>query len=361
MLLLATTACTADGGSPEPDPPRTADYRAPAGLLLAAPAAEGEEAENRTLRVLQDLIAHTPAGERIRIVGNSFSYVPVAESLVVAHERGVRVQVLLYDVPNRGWKAPDVLREGLGEDLDASSWIRLAPGGLHEKVWSFTRTGRSRDVTLTGSMNLTYHSAGQYTDTWSWVDRPDVRRALDRRFEELVRTLPSPPPAGPLALGRERVWFHPGHDNATDPVRAQLAAVPPDGARIRVAMYAWLDERGLDLARLLVEKDQQGADVEVVLGRSTGPVVRAVLADSGVEVSPGVFEDGEDIHHKLTVVSAPGREHDFALTGSDNFTQASLDRPELLLRLDRPRALEQYDRWIDRLVARGEREPAGGN
>jgi hypothetical protein len=191
---------------------------------------------------------------------------------------------------------------------------------------------------------------------YSWVDRADVRRELDRRFDQLVRGLPDPPPLGPLDLGRERVWFHPGHDNDSDPVREALAAVPAPGARIRVVMYAWLDERGLGLADLLVEKDAAGADVEVVLGRSTGPLVRRRLAASGVEVHPGVFADGEDVHHKLTVVTAPGNEHDFALTGSDNFTQASLGRPELLLRLDDPGVLRQYDRWIDRLVARGERE-----
>lgn len=311
--------------------------------------------------MLQDLIAHTPAGERIRIVGNSFSYVPVAEALVAAHERGVRVQVLLHEAPNRDWKAPALLRAGLGQDLEAGSWVHLAPGGVHQKVWSFTRTGRSRDVTLTGSMNLTYYSAGQYTDMWAWVDRRDVRRLLDRRFDELVASLPDPPAAGPFDVGRERIWFHPGYDNATDPVRSTLAAVPAEDARIRVVMYAWLDERGLDLARLLAEKDAQGADVEVVLGRSVGPVVREVLEQSGVEVHTGVFADGEDVHHKLTVVDLPGHHDDFALTGSDNFTQASLDRPELLLRLDEQGALVAYGRWIDRLVARGEREQPDGN
>jgi hypothetical protein len=355
VVAALATGCTR-GADPAPQPEPTRPYRPPAGLLLAAPSAEGEEADNPTFRVLQDLIAHTPAGERIRIVGNSFSYVPVAEALVRAHERGVRVQVLLHDAANRGWKAPAVLREGLGEDLAAPSYVWLAPGGVHQKVWSFTRAGASEDVVLTGSMNLTYYSAGQYTDMYSWVGRPDVRRQLDRRFEQLVRALPDPPPLGPLDLGQERIWFHPGYDNASDPVRQALEAVPTPGARIRVVMYAWLDERGLDLARLLAAKDAAGADVEVVLGRSTGPVVREVLAASGVEVHPGVFSDGDDVHHKLTVVSAPGTAHDFALTGSDNFTQASLGRPELVLRLDDPQVLREYDGWFDRLVARGERE-----
>ncbi len=137
--------------------------------------------------------------------------------------------------------------------------------------------------------------------------------------------------------------------------------MPPAGARIRVVMYAWLDQRGLDLAELLVAKDAAGADVEVVLGASTGPLVREVLEGTGVELHPGVFEDGEDVHHKLTLVSHPtsdGGRTRWVLTGSDNFTTRSLDRPELLLRLDGDRGVtyERYDRWVDALVARGERE-----
>ena len=266
----------------------------------------------------------------------------------------------MYDAVSRDWKAPALLRTALGADRQADSWIWLAPGGVHQKVWSFTRTGDSRDVTLIGSLNLTYYSAGQYTDVYSYVDRPDVRRRLDRRFDQLARRLPDPPPLGPLDLGRDRVWFFPGYSRDTDPVRAMLDDVPPQGARIRVVMYAWLDERGLDLARLLAAKDAAGADVEVVVGASTGPLVREVLDASGIEVHPGVFANGDDIHHKLTLVSHPdadGGRTRYVLTGSDNWTTASLARPELLLRLEGERAtFDGYDRWVDVLVRRGERE-----
>jgi hypothetical protein len=360
-VLLVVTGCTSSGGGrSDQDPPPAATGTLP-GVLLAGPVPEGEEADHRTFRVLLDLVGRTPAGEQIRVVGNSFSYVPVAEALVAAHERGVEVQVILYDAVSQDWQAPALLREGLGEDRSAASYLYLAPGGVHQKVWSFSRTGQWRDVVLTGSLNLTYHSAGQYTDVFAWADRPDVRRVFDRRFEQLARTLPDPPPFGPVALGRDRAWFFPGYTSASDPVRQQLAAVPPAGARIRVVMYAWLDQRGLDLAELLVAKDAAGADVEVVLGASTGPLVRDVLEGTGVEVHPGVFADGDDVHHKLTVVSHPapgGGRSRFVLTGSDNWTTKSLGRPELLLRLDGSRGdtWRHYDAWVDRLVARGVRE-----
>jgi len=98
----------------------------------------------------------------------------------------------------------------------------------------------------------------------------------------------------------------------------------------------------------------------VVLGRSVGKQIRAVLAGSGVEVHEGVFADGEDLHHKLTVVSHPaagGGQRRFALTGSDNWTMRSLDRPEVLLRIvPDGQTLARYQRWLDDLVARGARE-----
>ena len=360
-LLLAgcTGGSTEEAGSRD-DPRERTSARAPAGLLLARPAAEGREEHNATLQVLRSLVRGTPEGERIRIVGNSFSFVPLAEDLAVAHGRGVDVQVLVDRQASGEWQAPAVLREALGDDRRADSFVQLAAGGVHQKVWSFTRTGSSRDVVLVGSMNLTYHSAGQYTDVWSWVGRPDVRRVFDRRFEVLSRSLPDVPAMDPVELGRTRVWFYPGYAEETDPVRAVLESVPPAGARIQVAMYAWLDERGIGLAELLAEKDAAGADVEVVLGPSVGELVRGVLAESGIEVHQGVYDDGDDLHHKLAVVSHPavgGGQERFVLTGSDNWTTKSLDRPEVLLQL-RPgdEAFDRYRRWIDGLVARAERE-----
>ena len=98
-------------------------------------------------------------------------------------------------------------------------------------------------------MNLTYFSAGQYTDVWSYVGRRDDRRMFDRRFEVLSRTLPDVPPMEPADLGRgDRVWFYPGYTGATGPCGRCSARCRRPATRIRVAMYAWLDDRGIGLA-----------------------------------------------------------------------------------------------------------------
>ena len=359
LVLAAALGCTP--ATPEQEAPPGRVPAVPRGVLLAEPVDEGREETNSTFRVLLDLIRHTPAGERIRIVGNSFSFVPAAEELAAAHRRGVHVQVVVDRRASGEWKAPALLREALGTDRQADSFLYLAEGRLHHKMWSFTRTADRRDVVLLGSMNLTYRSAQQYTDMIAYAGRRDVRRLVDRRFDRLVRFLPDVPPSAPIDLGGDRAWFYPGTGADRDPVRAMLEDVPAAGARIRVVMYAWLDRRGLELAELLAAKDAAGADVEVVLGVSTGPVVRDVLEGSGVEVHTGVFADGDDVHHKLTVVSHPapdGGRTRFVLTGSDNYTTKSLDRPELVLRVDGSRGtlFAEYSRWVDALVRRGARE-----
>ena len=367
LLGVLVAGCSDEGDQPDPPAPTPtvdASFRAPSGVLLARPS--DPEEDNTTFAVFLDLVRNTPPGERIRILAHSFSFVPAAEALVAAHQRGVDVQVVVDRGVSGDFTAPRLLREELGTARRDRSFIYFAPGDLHQKTWSFTRTGRSRDVVLVGSMNLTYQSARQYTDVVSYVGRRDVRRVFDRRFVHLVRDLPQARPESSVRLGRDQAWFFPGYDSNSDPVLAQLAAVPAAGAEIRVVMYAWLDERGLAIARLLAEKAAAGADVEVVLGPSIGASVRAVLDDSQIAVRPGVFADGDDVHHKLTLVrypdtdtgtgaDGPGPGTRFVLTGSDNFTTKSLDRPELLLRLN-DSAYRRYDRWVDRLVARGRSE-----
>ena len=96
-------------------------------------------------------------------------------------------------------------------------------------------------------------------------------------------------------------------------------------------------------------------------GRSVAAPQLAVLRDGGVPIHSGVYAQDDDIHHKLTLVSYlgdDGRRHRFVLTGSDNYTAPSFDRPELLLRLDADRgpAFGRYERWVDELVRRSRRE-----
>jgi PLD-like domain len=370
LLALGLAAgCSSHGGYREPgrfgDQAAAESSRVRPGLYPARPTPEGSEIENTTLRRLVELIAQTPTGETIRVVAHSFSFLPVADALVDANERGVRVQVLADESVSGRWEASARLREALGTDRSKPSFLYLTPGALHQKTWSFTRTGRSRDVVIVGSENLTYESARQFTDVYAYVGRRGVRRVFDRRFDELVAGLPRPDRSRPIRLGKDKVWFYPLAQDVGDPVLNLLRDLPAEDAVVRVAMYAWLHDRGLAITAELARLRREGADVQVVLGRSVAERQRAALATAGIPMHPGVFGDGDNIHHKLTLVSYrgdDGRLRRFVLTGSDNFTGPSLQRPEMLLRIDADRGplWDRYVRWFDRLVTRGEQEAREG-
>lgn len=369
--LLVLTGCSFAQGDGEPEHAERdhtaylrGAYAAPAGVLLAPPVTE--PATNRTFRKLLANIAHTPPGARIRIAARSFSFDPAAEALVAAAERGVKVQVIVDRSVAGDWSTVEKLREALGTDRRKDSFLHLFRGLLHEKWWSFTRTGDSRDVTMVGSMNLTYYSSGQYTDMYSFVGRPDVRRAFDAEFRSLL--------AGDrrgstqsTALGRDAVWFYPGYTMDSDPVYAALAAVPAAGADIRVLMYATHTARGVRLAELLVAKAAAGARVQVIIGSVLTWRPRAVLEEGGVEIIDANFGQREgiadNVHHKLTLASwpVPGGRERMILTGSDNWTTDSLDRHEVLVRIDagsgaNARAYRDYVRFADSIVRRAERK-----
>ncbi len=337
----------------------------PRGALFGYPVAE--PSGHAIVRALIGNIEHTPPGETIRIVGYSFTLRDVAEALVAAHDRGVRVQVVLNG-HSRQFRAVELLLRELGSDASMRSFLVLTGnsargadgrGVTHQKSWSFSRTGDARYVVMAGSMNLTYLSTGQYTDVYSYVGRRDVWRAFDAVFRRQVRDEPMASPAMTRRLGRDRAYFFPGFSPAEEPIYRTLRGLPDRGTTIRVVMHAWHSERGHRLASLLASKARAGARVEVVEGLHVGGGVRAQLLAGGVRLHPGVFKNGDHIHNKLMLADyvRDGRRHRLVSTGSDNWGQLSLSNDDLVLMLDAgPKRYRQYVAFYERLRARADTE-----
>ncbi len=370
-LPFAVSGCD----SPADEPPEAGpddysyvagSFRVRHGALVAEPA--NDPADNTIVRALVSRIRHTPGGALIRIVGLSFSNEVVSDALIAAHERGVRVQVLLDRRASRDFRAVARLTEELGTDRSRASFLHLVRGSarggpteLHQKTWMFSRTGDSRRVVMIGSMNLTYYSTRQYTDMWTFVGRPRVWRTFNDVFADQVRDRPLSDPFRSEDLGRgERAWFYPGATTATDPALTMLRAVPPEGARVRVVMYAWYGERGRLAAQALADLRAGGADVTVVHGKAFGSVVEEILTGAGIPVHRGVWGDGgDDVHAKLLLVDHPdgsGGRTRLVQTGSDNFADGGYDRDEVVVQV-RPSARD-YRRYTDfahRILARARR------
>jgi hypothetical protein len=213
---------------------------------------------------------------------------------------------------------------------------------------------------MVGSMNLsTLSTTQQYTDVYSFVDRPDVWAAFSEIFRQQARDRPVDDPAASFELGEDRAYFFPGFDGETDPIKRELALAPAaDTTKIRVAMHAWHGPRGRELAQILIDKLRGGAHVEVIEGRFVGDPSMTLLREAGAVIHSGVFTGGEHIHHKLTLLEyvVDGERHRTALTGSDNWGDASFHRDDVVVsvNLDRGGDFAAYSAFFDRLIARGE-------
>ncbi|HWJ10445.1 MAG TPA: phospholipase D-like domain-containing protein [Nocardioides sp.] len=372
-VLLVATACTGDpsderrrGDAPGfvPGP-----YDVRPGVVLGTPVddTETQAAQHPVVARLLELIAHTPEGERIRIITRSFSLHPVADALVDAHRRGVAVQLIANRAVSKDFRAVAKMEDELGTDRRKDSFVHLSTGSdrgprteTHQKTWTFTRVGDSRHVVMAGSANLSYYSTQQYSDMYVFVGRTDVWRAFDRDFRDQVGVEEPRGPGYAPVLGRDRAWFFPGWDEETDPVQALLRRLPARGTVLRFAMYAWHSERGRRLAEIVADKARGGARVQVISLHVGKDIVRT-LRDAGVEVHGAEYRNGDDIHSKLSLLSwtgADGVRRRRVVTGSDNFGSASLPRDELALEIDPDRGswrryLRWYDAMIERAVAEG--------
>jgi phosphatidylserine/phosphatidylglycerophosphate/cardiolipin synthase-like enzyme len=353
-----------DGPGGEPSGHVTGPYVVRPGAVLGTPVddTETQAAEHPVVARLLELVAHTPPGERIRIITRSFSLHPVADALVLAHQRGVDVQIIANPI-SREFRAVAKMEREIGTDRTKDSFIHLSRGSsrgprtaVHQKTWTFTRVGDSRHVVMAGSANLSYYSTQQYSDMYVFVGREGLWRAFDEDFRDQVgRRDPIGPGYAPR-LGGDQLWFFPGWDEETDPLQALLRDLPARGTVLRFAMYAWHSERGRRLAEIVADKARDGAEVQVVSLHIGREIVRTLEA-AGVQVHGAKFENGDDVHSKLSLLAWTGPDgvrHRRIVTGSDNFGSASLPRDELAMSIDADRgpSWRAYVGWYDAIIAR---------
>jgi len=379
LVALVVAGCSAVGSeSGDRGEKRSAyddgPYAVRTGPVLGVPIKgdpDDHAAEHPVVKRLIEMINHVPPRERIRIVTRSFSLHPVADALIDAHRRGVRVQVIVNRAASREFRAVAKMKDAFGTDRRKPSFIYVSRGSprgapptrvdkVHQKTWTFTRVGDSRHVVMLGSANLSYYSTTQYSDMYTFVNRRDVWAAVGRDFRDQVGLGALTGPGYAPELGNDRIYFFPGWDEDTDPIRALIESLPVRDLSLRFAMYAWHSERGYRMAEAVAAKARAGAHVEVISLHIGKEIVR-LLEDAGVEVHGARFKNGNDVHAKLSLLSwtdDQGTRQRRIVTGSDNFGSDSLPRDEAAAVIDLTNApgWRAYRRWYAAIIARAERE-----
>ena len=354
-------------------------YRAPQGPFFNNP--RGSKASHFVIeRKVIAAINHTHKKEFIRIAVYSFDRMPVANALIAAHRRGVRVQLLLND--HQDTRAMKALRGVLGTNRFARSFIYKCKQGcrtfadeyrnLHSKFYTFTKAGKSNHVLMVGSANMMLNAE---IHQWNDLYVTSGNKALFGQFINVFKDMKhdyntkQPPirfcgtPKGAAcddSVDKYTTWIFPKTStHKSDLVLDMLSKIQcltPDGAggqtrtHLALSMHTMRGARGNYLASAIRQKWAQGCDFRVsygligfktkqILGASTARG-RIPLRSTGLDYHPDddfdLNHDGEDdvildfyTHQKYFVIQGTynGKpNYSMVLTGSSNW--ASLGTAE---------------------------------
>ncbi|WP_426244889.1 phospholipase D-like domain-containing protein [Nocardioides sp. LHG3406-4] len=336
--------------------------------------------EVRIERTILETINHAKRGSRIRVSLFSWDRQRMAQALVRAKKRGVRVQVLLNN--HQFTPAQRILKQGLGGGRWNKSFSYECHFGcrhynrgenLHTKMFLFSalKSGAT-NVVFTGSFNLTENSVvNQWNDMFVRKNDPALFAGMDELWRMMRKDKRTKDPywvkqAGEFLL---QAMPFPSPTIKTDPEMAILNQIdcktPPapgygrDGRTlVRVSMHSWADARGVYLANKMRELYAAGCDVQVMYGMA-GVAVRKALAGRTARGYLPVHVDGYDTdydgeidlysHQKYLAVSGTyeGNPANAGVwTGSSNWNFGGLRGDELIIRLPGryfPQWLENFE------------------
>ncbi|MBU1378437.1 MAG: phospholipase D family protein [Alphaproteobacteria bacterium] len=346
---------------------------APSAAAQPAPAAVPPEVHfggpDQPPGALRDLLRAkvdaAPPGSEIVWATYYFRDQDLAERLVAAQRRGVRVRVRIEGRPRRERANDQViatLRAGLGDGLRVHRpWLGL--GHLHAKVYAFSGP---RPEVLIGSFNP---SGDQAADPAVLADIGDQDRG-----ENLLVGFQDPAAAAALRRHAERLWtgeanrFHLGDNRPVDlvsvrfyyfprfsprVVERRLARLRP-GDRVQAAV-SHMDDG--PFARELAKAARRGVRVDVVVHDTARRVPPAVVRDldaAGASIRRYCTPERLPMHAKFVLIERGGQRSSWF--GSLNYTAKSqLLNTEVLARSTQPRlvaGLESRFRTIADTAAR---------
>ncbi len=401
LVASLTTAALAGSAAPAAAKAR---YTPESGALMNVPM--GTQAEKHRLAVkLRKSIWAAPEGSVIKIAVYSFDRKELGDALVAACDRGVAVQVVIND----NWISRQVkrLQRKLGtsteprfddscrpqekpetEEEQAAVLASMTPsfmkvcyqacrmygaGNQHMKIYMFSRSGDARRVIMLGSNNMTYYAARTH-----WNDMFTLRagKRMWADYSRIIAELAQDRPATPRYLKLQHGVFTTefgaleGASRAQDPVgkrldRVRCKALDGTGSKgrtvIRISMYAWVGDRGKFLARKVAGLSKKGCVIRAILSQPAKGV-KKILRPAGVKMRTADLNTDEDpetgfgetpweyfTHEKWMALNGTwaGKGRRIVWTGSENWSNKSLQNDEVTLGIDRAGAHNAYARHFD--------------
>jgi phosphatidylserine/phosphatidylglycerophosphate/cardiolipin synthase-like enzyme len=299
----------------------------------------------------------TPAGARITFAFRDFNRQPVADALIAAAARGVRVEGVV-DGGERARTAVTSLRAALGPDFvicgepgftfQSCITNSAVPSLQHNKFMTFSAlAGGRRHVVLQTSKNFFGPSQFHYYNDM-------VEISGDRRlYEGYVRYLEAMKAQRRSADhyvvtsgdgGRNTMFPSPRSQpdrDTDDTIVDRMDEIDCSrGGEIRAANMAFRSARAV-IMRKLAELRRDGCDIEVILSNADGDIL-AGLASAGIRVHPFFLRAADPrpqviVHSKFWLVDArsavTGRRTRLTYAGSSNWRDDQQLSDDMLLRI----------------------------
>jgi phosphatidylserine/phosphatidylglycerophosphate/cardiolipin synthase-like enzyme len=368
LTLLLTIVSVGSAAAWQPDP--GSHFNNPWG---------GRDSRARLVDTFVRAVNHSHKGSTIRIAAYSNDRKDIADALLKAHRRGVHVQMLLND----NWTSHQTkrLQRAFGKNVTKKSFVRICyrscrgkKGNLHTKFYLFTHTGSARYTTMMGSANLTTNGVAiQWNDMYTVNGNRPMYVAYSKMFNQMKRDRPVDHPYRRFSVrGHYDINFYPRYHNtkASDPVMKRLNKVRCTGATgptgvgnktmIRISMYGWNGTRGRFLADKVAQLSRQGCDIRVIHSDGGGYVVNK-LRNNGVRVRTASYDRNKNgtvdmyTHQKYMILSGKfgtGKPSWQVWTGSQNWSDIALNGDEVVMRIPRHGAFNEYlknfdDIWVN--------------
>jgi phosphatidylserine/phosphatidylglycerophosphate/cardiolipin synthase-like enzyme len=409
LVAALTTAALVGAAAPAT---AKAPYTPESGALMNVPM--GTKAEKHRLAVkLRKSIWAAPKGSVIKIAVYSFDRKELGDALAAACDRGVAVQIVIND----NWISRQVKRmqRKLGtsteprfddrcrpqekpetEEEQAAVLASMKPsfmkvcyqacrlygaGNQHMKIFMFSRSGNAQRVIMLGSNNMTHYAARTH---WNDMFTLYAGRQMWKDYSRIIAELAEDRPATPRYLKLQHGDFTTefgaleGASRAQDPVgkrldRVRCKAVGGTGSKgrtvIRISMYAWVGDRGKFLARKVAGLSNKGCVVRAILSQPAKGV-KQILRPAGVKMRTADLDTDEDpetgfaetrwehfTHEKWMALNGTwaGKGRRIVWTGSENWSNKSLQNDEVTLGIDRAGAHNAYARHFDAMWSNPDR------
>ena len=361
--------------------PVAAAYQPPGGAVFNNPQG-GHRAKFRIVRTINRAIKGARRGSRIQISTYLMDSKESTTLLIKARKRGVAVQAVI----DGSAKNRQTLRLAKALNRDNRKKVRrkhrrggpdrsyvvfcrgsCRNGGRpnHTKYFTFTRTGKARNVVMVSSSNLNRGGAVKgYNDLLVMKKQKRLTKDFASVHREMAEDSRND--------GDGFIQFNRGHITArfyptkkkADPVMQDLRQIRCRGTRqgagrhkrttIHVSMFRWNSRRGIALARKLVRLDRAGCEVSVIYG-APGRRVRDVLRTSARRGGVRLWDSRWDynhngtvdmrVHHKYMLISGRyGKDRSAwrVHTGSQNWGRSLHAGDENTINIAGPKTYRQY-------------------